>query len=490
MLAPEGFTIRWIESPINAFILGTISLIALAGLIFWGGKYFLNWTKKHRSQSTHLVNILLIGYLCFYNFVLSAQRIVEYIPERAFESTLCALINTGIYFIGLSAYCAGSYYPKYFDSKDRKQALWNEVTSNLRIWLPFIIPFFLLTLVSDALMLLPETYFFKSMFAFSNEADRTILSLIVTSLLFLALIIFSPYFLHRLWLCKPIDDIDLWLRLTKMAQMAHFRCADFSVWTVMGQFHTAAIIGLFPRYRYVMFTERLIDELPPESIEAILVHEIGHSYRRHLLILPFIIFGMFASAAVFTMFFYEGISEYLELKKLVDPSILWNILTPMVLIVPYVIIFGLYYRLVFGFYSRLFERQADLHAAVVGMPLKTMIDALDHIAIVTGNTHKHPSWHHYSVKQRIDYLESVIKEPAKAEQHHRRVRFWVSLYFIFFTAISILLLAGSFPEMPILRTIAAPIEKANHAIAQYLTKPLKEHEKNTQNLPGESHGTE
>jgi STE24 endopeptidase len=457
VISPEGLKIQWIPSPISAFVVGVGGVIVLNILIYSASRYFLNWTKRHRSLSSHFVNLILIAYLCFFNFVISAQRIVDYIP--AFESTLIAVMNITIYFLGLSLYCAGSYYPKYFDVKDRNQARLNEVKNNLRMWLPFLIPYLLLALIGDTLTLLPETYFFQSTFSLGDEADRTILTLVVTALAILGLIIFSPYFIQKLWLCKPIEDVDLWLRLAKIAQKAQFRCADFCVWTVMGQFHTAAIIGIIPRFRYVMFTERLIDELPSESIEAILVHEIGHSYRKHLFILPFIIFGMFALAALYTLFFYDGIFQYIAIKKQTAPSMLWEILTPMALLIPYALIFGLYYRFIFGFYSRLFERQADLHPLIVGTPLRNMIDALDQIAIVTGNTHNHPSWHHFSVKQRIDFLETVIQEPSKAENHHRRVRFYLILYFVIFVFVSTILLAGSFPEAPLLKNIAALIEK-------------------------------
>lgn len=453
----------------NAFILGTVGFVALTVLIYGASRLFLPWIKKHRSLSNHFTQILLIFFLCVYNFVLSAQRIIDWMPAHAFETTLCGLLNIALYFTGMAAYYAGSYTPKYFDVKDFSLARRNEVSDFLRMWLPFILPFFLLTLLDDALAFMPDTYLLTSFLSLSNAADRSILSLILTALLFLLLIIFSPYLIQRLWLCKPIDDVDLWLRLAKVSQKAKFRCADFSIWTIMRQFHTAAILGMIPRFRYVMFTERLIDELPVESIEAILVHEIGHSYRKHLLILPFIIFGMFALAALFTLFFYDGIQGYIALKKAASPSVLWDIAVPMAFILPYLVIFGLYFRFVFGFYSRLFERQADLHAAVVGIPLKNMIHALDHIAIVTGNTHNHPSWHHYSVKERIEYLESVIENPSKANTHHQRVRLWVCAYFVVFITFSTLLLAASFPEAPLLKNIAQPIEHANQAITRWMT---------------------
>ena len=69
----------------------------------------------------------------------------------------------------------------------------------------------------------------------------------------------------------------------------------------------AAIVGVVPRLRYVMFTKRIQKELSGDSIEAVLAHEIGHNYHRHLLVYPFILFGMILSSGLFSLFFSDAI---------------------------------------------------------------------------------------------------------------------------------------------------------------------------------------
>lgn len=195
-----------------------------------------------------------------------------------------------------------------------------------------------------------------------------------------------------------------------------------NTWTIMNHSYTAGIIGIVPRFRYVMFTKRLLDELSKESIEAVLAHEIGHSYRKHLLIYPVIIFGMIVTTTIFSLFFSESINEFFSLQDMLHPSPLWKMLYPLSVFIPFAVILALYFRYVFGYFSRLFERQADLHVFEVGIPPEHMHQALDELGVLTGNTHHHPSWHHHSISERMTFLEKAASDPSLIDKHHRRVK--------------------------------------------------------------------
>jgi tetratricopeptide (TPR) repeat protein len=74
-----------------------------------------------------------------------------------------------------------------------------------------------------------------------------------------------------------------------------------------------------------------------------------------------------------------------------------------------------------GFFMRNFERQADLHsAATMGSPRPT-ISSLEKIALLSGKSRELPSWHHFSIKERVDYLWRTLSEPKIAKTHHRFV---------------------------------------------------------------------
>jgi STE24 endopeptidase len=90
----------------------------------------------------------------------------------------------------------------------------------------------------------------------------------------------------------------------------------------------------------------------------------------------------------------------------------------------------LYFRFVFGHFSRLFERQADLHIFATNRPPQWMAEALDHIGRATGYSHNKPNWHHHSIQNRIDFIHQSIANPALVKQHHRLVRLNIICYFI------------------------------------------------------------
>ncbi|MFH1488672.1 MAG: peptidase M48 Ste24p, partial [Pseudomonadota bacterium] len=80
------------------------------------------------------------------------------------------------------------------------------------------------------------------------------------------------------------------------------------------------------------------------------------------------------------------------------------------------------------FFMRHFERQADLYSAVVmGGPRQT-ISSLEKIALLSGKIRALPSWHHFSIGQRVDYLWRFLKEPGLVKRHNRFMAFSLGLY--------------------------------------------------------------
>jgi len=229
-----------------------------------------------------------------------------------------------------------------------------------------------------------------------------------------------------IWQCKPLKDEEPLLteQLELLCKKASFKHAGIKIWTVMNDSLTAAIIGLLPKFRYVMFTKKLIKTVSETAILAILAHEIGHGFRKHLLIYQFIILGLF-----FSLILLE--------------SILGGLLPSFIFFVLYVSTVLLYFRFVFGFFSRMFERQADLHVYELDLDPKFMIEALDQVAKASGNIHSIPCWHHYSIHDRIDFLNKTIENPSLIKKHHAFVKKACVLYFITLIVLFLVVLNGS-----------------------------------------------
>ncbi len=74
-----------------------------------------------------------------------------------------------------------------------------------------------------------------------------------------------------------------------------------------------------------------------------------------------------------------------------------------------------------GFFMRNFERQADLYSAkVMGGP-SLIISSLEKIALFSGKSRNLPSWHHFSIRQRVDFLWRMVKEKDLLKRHNRFV---------------------------------------------------------------------
>lgn len=232
-------------------------------------------------------------------------------------------------------------------------------------------------------------------------------------------VLFFPWLLVRLWACRPLADKELQERLERVCETGHFKHAGLLEWGVMKHRLTAAILGLLPAVRYVLFSQPILTNLSPNALSAVLAHEIGHTYRKHLLIYPFIFFGM--------LLFASTLADAAPFESELFRLALWIALAT------------LYFRFVFGFFSRLFERQADLHGLHLGLPLAWMLEALESVALYSKEAFQLPNWHHYSLKERIEFLKKVEIDCTLALKHHQMTKKCVTLYFLLLAMICFLL---------------------------------------------------
>jgi STE24 endopeptidase len=383
-------------SPSEAFLAGIFLYVATIAGISWQNSVLL---KEKKRLALLLSQTELIGFLVVFHFLLGV-RIFH------FSSFLTAFFSLFLYVAGL-----------WFASR----SLQGRNSKSQEIWLalPFALPFLVLTLLIDLLSLTP----------WSSLLDQTWGVLAFILVFSMVMILFLPVGIVKLWNCRPMPDSALKTRLEEICRQSGFKHGGFKIWTPMQHTVTAAILGVLPRLRYIMFTQRLLDELEPEAIEAILAHEIGHSVRRHLWIYPLIFLGMVIGSSIFIDGMFYAARGWIGALQALSPSA-FEIVYPIAVLSLYILCFGLYFRYVFGFFSRLFERQADLHGFEVGIPGKNMIKALDDVAIATGFTHMAPNWHHYSIKERMDFLEMAIENPKRISQHHSYVRQCLQAYFV------------------------------------------------------------
>lgn len=397
------YAILFTEHPGKAFLLALGVYVTLLAFL-----YFLNHRRKNKDRLIFFDNILLLGYFLFFYYIAGAQR---YLPVGHFLSTLFAIC---LYFLALGL-CHYAQNAPEWNRKHAQRKAWTAI----RFLIPFCIPLLIFMFLDDFTQLFP---FGKLLGIERGSYSETMISLVFSVLSIVLVLIFFPLIVIKAWQCPPMEDEALQTRLDQLCEKANFKHAGLKIWTIMEEAYTAAIIGVVAPFRYVMFTKKLLLHTAPEHIEAILAHEIGHNRYRHLILYPFILLGMLVFGALFAD---KGI-------EIIHRSFDWGSSTwdPFLYLVLFLGAIALYFRLVFGYFSRLFERQADLHALEVGLPADNIIGALDAVGVYSGNIHNHPSWHHFSIQERIDFLEKTKKNPELIQEHHRLVWISLAIYFL------------------------------------------------------------
>ncbi len=226
-----------------------------------------------------------------------------------------------------------------------------------------------------------------------------------------AAVVCFPVFLKWLFGAKSMPPAELRWRLEQICTRVGLKVRDILVWPMGGsRVLNAAVMGIVPRFRYILFSDALLDVLTYEECEAVLCHEIGHIKNSHTPL--YLLF-----TAGFVLFVMSGMglfSAELQQSHFFAAPIL-------------IALTCIYWRFVFGFVSRKFERQADLYAAeMMGSPVPIAL-ALEKISLMSGDARELPQWRHYSIAERVRHLLDTGFEARKLEAYHARVRKGVRL---------------------------------------------------------------
>lgn len=410
------------------------SYLLILGLIVFQNLLFSKSVRGHRSRMLMLANFELILYFCLFYFYFGGSAILLKLPMVGHSKLLAIMLTFVFYFLGLMVFHVSALLRSGFNFvKSLKKS-----SLELLMLLPFIFPVLLLTLLREYLAVASNSYVHQALSLLFGEKQETFYALFGSALFLTMIMILLPFVIKRIWQCYPLDKGPLLTRLENLCLRARTKHAGILVWTVMENSITAAVIGIVPRFRYLLFTPRMLNEMQPEWVEAVLCHELGHCYRKHLYLYPFILSGMAVCGGLFSLYFSDALFSFIWAHT-ANGSALQTLAYPLAIFLPYALIIGLYFRVVFGFYSRLFERQADLHVFKMGLDPIHLIAAFNHMGSASINGKKAPSWHHFSIQERIDYLELAIKNPSEIERFHRYVNRMLFLYFVFLAIMSVIL---------------------------------------------------
>lgn len=257
-----------------------------------------------------------------------------------------------------------------------------------------------------------------------------------------AALIAMPVLLRVFLGLKPMPPGPLRDRLESAARRLGFRFSNVLVWNTRHLMANALVTGFVPWIRYVILTDRLIDELTPEEIEAVFGHEVGHIKYHHL----FFYLAFFLTSFILLSVFWDqfkGLVSQMELRTWLtsmlgpeDGGNAWDTLKT----IGKLVILGGYTLLFFGFISRRCERQADLFGSHA-VSTEVFINALEKVAAINGIPRDRAgnwllSWQHPTIAQRVEFLQAMRADPTRIPQFHRSIFF---LKWSFFLALIFLL---------------------------------------------------
>ncbi len=310
------------------------------------------------------------------------------------------------------------------------------VLSNISFSLPALLPWFLLSIMADFIQILP----FDGPRAFLATPLGEILYVIF---FLFAVASFGPFLIQKMWGCSSLEPGPTRERIESLCRLAGIGCADILKWELFGgSMITAGVMGLVSRFRYILVTPALVSLMTPREVDAVIAHEIGHVKKHHIQFYLFFFAGYIACVyALFdpllvVVYAMNPLSWFVSFVGM-DQETISTLLFSLILI----LLFVLYFRFVFGFFMRNFERQADTYVFSLLGSGRALIDTFYKIARFSRTAPDRPNWHHFNISQRINFLKRCELDPGMVTKHDRRVRRMVAGYAM---AMVVVVLAGYF----------------------------------------------
>ncbi len=239
---------------------------------------------------------------------------------------------------------------------------------------------------------------------------------------------------------RPMPAGPLRDRLFAAARRLHFRFSDVLLWHTRGGMANAMVVGLVPWPRYVVLTDRLVEDFGDDEIEAVFGHEVGHVKHRHMLY-----YLSFLSGSVLLLWLCEErlmpvVGHFPTAGAWLDGWLRQS--HGLLSLVPLAGLSLGYIFVVFGFLSRRCERQADVfgcravsclygdcqgHDGREALPedgrglcpsgIRTFVRTLEKVARVNGISRDRPgflqSWQHSTIARRVDFLQRLLEDPGE-----------------------------------------------------------------------------
>jgi len=375
-------------------------------------------TGRH-SASRHAAALTAAkaGALCSYAVLIMVFDVKQAFPKLFLRSECLLNLYGAAVFMTLLLVVWLTSLRSYRASCDPRIAPLEYVLWHARMSCSLIMPWLLFAAFLDALSLLPESI------AWPVRGDPAVFTAVLSALIIVTGI-FSPWFIVRLWSCSALPRGAERERIERACRSAGVRCSGIYWWNMFGgRMLSAGVLGFTSAFRYLLISPALLELLDTEELDAVIAHEAAHVRYRHMLFYLVFILGFGFLCAAFSGVFFSVLHTrdmFLDLMLRPDGTFgpLYNVFT-LTVVSGFLL---LYFRVLFGFVSRAFERQADCAALQSTGSARGITGALEKIALEGSAGRSTPSWHHHSIAERCAFARACEHDTGSIVRHGRRVR--------------------------------------------------------------------
>jgi Zn-dependent protease with chaperone function len=285
--------------------------------------------------------------------------------------------------------------------KSAQDYIWGNIKFNLAI----VVPWLIFMGVSDI---------------FDMNRVPLLLQVGILGVFMVVMAILAPVIVVRLWDCQPLPDSEFKREIEAYCLSQGVKFKGIMSWNALNRsLVTAGVIGLIYPYRYLMITPELMRMLNKDELMAVVSHEVGHVKNKHLLYYLMFFLGFLAVGVSSDLWINTFLNSPTGLIfALSTNATIQSIIQVFITLTMFV----LYFRFVFGFYIRNFERQADVYCFQSGIDSTHMVNSFKKLGVQMGDDGKKPNWHHYNISQRIAFIEKCQQSPHHINAHNKRVR--------------------------------------------------------------------
>jgi len=369
-------------------------------------------------------SILAIVLFSIDIYGLSLSSFLTKMPFLAVIPTFQALLFLFlfIFYLAIVWACAyGPYQVLYRTDMSRRSYILSQILFSA----PILLPWLLLSGFADIINALPFELPKRLLSTTGGEVTYFLVFL-------LAIAILGPTMIQKFWRCKPLETGHNRTRIENLCRKAGMGYANILYWPIFGgKMITAAVMGLIKKFRYILVTQGLLEMLEPEEIDAVIAHEIGHIKKKHLLFyLMFFVGYMMISYATFNLLVYSILFSETIYRLITATGLDQTTATTWIFSLVIITVFLIYFRFIFGYFMRNFERQADTYVYALFDSAGPLISTFEKIAATSGHPSDKPNWHHFSIRKRINYLKRCEMDRRWITRHDNKIKKSIAVYLV------------------------------------------------------------